>query len=67
MLPPPGAFGRIFTHGTKFGMFSPSRGRRLGVVEGCCRSAGEAVQTLPEARGPEVEMYEGWCIGAEYS
>ena len=50
--------------------FLPSRVRRLGVVEGCCRSSWEAVQTLPEALWPEVEMHEDWCHVcnvAEYS
>ena len=50
-------------------MISPSRVRRLGVVEGGCRSSWEAVQTLPEALWPEVEMNEDWChvCNAEYS
>ena len=36
----------------------PSRGRRLGVVEGRCRCSGVAVQALPEAGalGPEEEI-----------
>lgn len=54
----------------KSNIFSPSRVRRLGVVEGGCRSSWEAVQTLPEALRPEVEMYEDWCHecnDAEYS